>query len=187
MYGYLNGEVIGRLGQKVLIKVNNVGYWVYTGSWQPNGKVECYIHHHVREEASELFGFADLNSLKVFEELIAVSGVGPKAALSILSIGTPTQIYSAIAQDNTKFLSLAPGIGSKVAQKIVIELKGKVRKFDEELTGSDLPNIQSDLLDALEGLGYKKSDIIPIINQMPADVIELDQQIKWVLKEKSQR
>lgn len=186
MYGYLNGEVIGRLGQKILIKVDNIGYWVYTGSWQPIGKTECYIHHHIKEDASDLFGFENLTNLKLFEDLIAVSGVGPKAALSILSIGTTNQIYSAIAQDNAKFLTLAPGIGGKVAQKIIIELKNKIQKFDSNLTNSDLPSIQSDLFSALESLGYKSADISSIINKMPSDVVELEEQIKWVLNSKNQ-
>lgn len=186
MYGYLNGEVIGRLGQKILVKVDNIGYWVFTGSWQPAGKVECYIHHHIKEDISDLFGFENLVNLKLFEDLIAVSGVGPKAALSILSIGTANQIYSAIAQDNAKYLSLAPGVGGKVAQKIIIELKNKIQKLDSNLTGSDLPDIQSDLFYALESLGYKSSDVSAIINKMPSNILELEEQIKWVLGSKNQ-
>jgi holliday junction DNA helicase RuvA len=92
VYGSLRGIVTGRLDQRILIEVDAVGYWVHTGSWQPVGEVTAYLHHHVREDADQLFGFPDIQTLALFEKLLTVSGIGPKAALALLSLGSPERI-----------------------------------------------------------------------------------------------
>jgi Holliday junction DNA helicase RuvA len=179
MLGSLHGTVTATLEQRTLIEVNHIGYWVYTGSWRPQGEVTAYLHHHVREEADDLYGFPTIENLRLFELLITVSGVGPKAALALLSIGSVDRLTQAIANEELDFICLAPGIGKKVAQKITLELKGKVGAI-----GSVQPNeigVPTDLLSAMEGLGYKRHELLPLLQKLPKEITEVDAQIRWAL------
>ncbi len=181
MLGSLRGSAIAFHDTRTLIEVNGVGYWVQTGSWHPSGDVLCYLHHHVREDADDLYGFPDLDSLTLFERLLAISGIGPKAALALLSIGAPDRIRQAVASKDVAFLTTAPGIGQKAAQKIVLELFGKLDSL-EGLMPDSIPSQYQDLADALSGLGYKPADIKPLLDTLPADLATVDRQLKWMLQ-----
>lgn len=184
MLGSLHGTIIARLDQRVLIEVNGTGYWVHTGSWQPEGNTTCYLYHHIREEASDLYGFPDIPTLALFEQLISVSGIGPKAGLALLSIGTADQVSQAIANQDFTFLTRAPGVGQKAAQKISLELHNKVRAVGSSgVLPSQLSFGQQDVADALATLGYKPADIHPILNEIPTEITALDARIKWVLQQ----
>ncbi len=124
MLGSLTGTVTTHIGNRSLIEVAGVGYWVHTGSWMPSGQVTCYLHHHIREDANDLYGFASTDELVLFEKLISISGIGPKAGLALLSLGSPEDLLQAIQSQDTKYLSKAPGIGQKAAQKVILELQG---------------------------------------------------------------
>lgn len=184
MLGSLRGQISGHLEQKILLEVNGVGYWVHTGSWQPDGEVVCYIHHHLREDASDLYGFRDLETLALFEKLISVSGVGPKAGLALLSLGSVSDLKEAIAEGKTAYLSSAPGIGQKVAQRLIIELKGKLpvsalfRSPEENQAGSEVEA-------ALENLGYRKAEIQKVVSKMPKDIETVDSKLRWSLQQLS--
>ena len=179
MYGSLHGTVTGRLDQRILVEVHEVGYWVFTGAWQPSGEVTIYLHHVVREDVSDLYGFERLAELELFERLISISGIGPKAALALLSLGTAERIRQAIEEKDLTFLTSAPGIGQKAAQKIVLELHNKL----DTLAGllGDGPAGNADLYAALEGLGYKQSELKAALKDLP-DGLSIDAQIKWALK-----
>ena len=185
MLGSLHGKVAGRLDQRVLIETNGVGYWVHTGSWQPEGEIVCYLHHHVREDASDLYGFSDLATLTLFEKLISVSGVGPKAALALLSIGSSERLIQAISFADAGFLTSAPGIGNKVAQKIILELQQKVSQLQVlGLNQTTAPQgAYQDILAALESLGYKAVEVHDVLKKMPSDLPTIDAQIKWALQQ----
>ena len=183
MLGSLTGLVIGHLNQRTLIQVNGVGYWVHLGAWQAEGEVTCFLHHRVREDVSDLYGFPDLPTLALFEKLLDVSGVGPKAAMSILSLGTSARVREAIDSQDTAFLSSASGVGQKAAQKIIVELHGKLDAF----VFADGPTPQSELAGALEGLGYRQKEIQETLRSLPADIIGVDAQLKWALKSISSR
>ncbi len=180
MLGSLRGAVTGTLGQRTLIEVDSVGYWVYTGSWQPSGETLCYLHHHVREDINDLYGFETIDGLALFERLLEVNGIGPKAALAVLSLGDANRLATAIAQGDIRFLTLAPGIGKKAAEKIILELKGKLHVSGESLSGT--ATVPDDLVSALEGLGYRPTDIQGILAELPKELATLEEQIKWVLK-----
>lgn len=178
MLGSLTGTITGRIDQRILIEVNSTGYWVNTGSWQPEGTVTIYLHHHVREDAQVLYGFVDIPTLALFERLLTVSGIGPKASLALLSLGSTTRVEDAVRSGDAGFLSLAPGVGSKAAQKIILELHGKLP------TSSGPPSTShQDVLAALESLGYKAADINPVLRELPASETALDKQIRWVLQQ----
>ena len=176
MFGFLRGSVTAHLGGRCLLVVGDVGYWLQTGAWQPSGTVEVYLHHHVREDASELYAFEGLDDLELFEALITISGIGPKAALGLLSLGAD-QVRTAIATDDAALLKRAPGIGLKAAQKVILELSNTPHARIGEQTGSD------DLLLALESLGYKQHEALPLIKKIPADLKTLDARLRWLLSQ----
>jgi Holliday junction DNA helicase RuvA len=178
MLGSLTGQITARLDQRILVEVSDIGYWVHTGSWQPDGLVTCFLYHQVREDAQVLYGFENLQTLRLFEQLISVNGVGPKAALALLSIGPIDRVSNAITTADSAFLSLAPGIGQKAAQKVILELKGKLETYT--VTGDAA--LHADVRAALESLGYKTADIMPILGKIPKSVTTADAQIKWVLQ-----
>ena len=180
MIGSLHGTVAAHLDQRTLIEVQGVGYWVHTGSWHPQGELTCYIHHVVREEVSDLYGFERLVDLQLFEKLLSISGIGPKAALALLSIGTPEKIQQAILAKDITFLSTAPGIGQKAASKIVLELHNKL----DGLTGllEESSEGSADLLSALVGLGYKPHEVRPLLGKIPENLTTVDAKLKWALQ-----
>lgn len=174
MLGFLAGTVTAQLGDRLLIRSGDVGYWVRTGGWQPSqgSSVELYLHHHLREGAEELFGFQTLEALALFERLIGVNGVGPRAGLALLASSTPEALVAAIDTGDLGVLKRAPGIGPKVAQKILLELRGK-------LTFDTTPS--SPLAAALQDLGYKSSEVSALVESAPKGSLET--QLGWALKE----
>lgn len=186
MIGSLRGKIIAQLEQKILLEVGDVGYWVNTGSWQPSEEeLVCFISQQIREDSNELYGFNTLEQLNLFEKLLTVSGIGPKAALNVLSLDTPTKIQAAILQEDLHFLSSASGVGGKAAQKIVLELKGKLSQIQLEEKDQAIGKQHPELVAALESLGYKNSEIRPILRHLPSETLEIDQQLKWALQELS--
>lgn len=182
MLGSLTGTITDRLGDRCLINVDGVGYWVHTGGWQPHGAVHCYLYHQVREDISELYGFESLPSLALFEKLLTVSGIGPKAALALLSVGPAAALKAAITGQDTAYLSSAPGVGTKAAQKIVLELSGKLGEitFPDEREGVAA---DAELRLALESLGYRPADISAVLGRLPSEYTILEEQIRWALQQ----
>ena len=178
MLGSLRGIAAASLDTRTLIEVGGVGYWVFTGAWHPSGETMAYLYHAVREDASDLYGFDSLTGLRLFEQLISVSSVGPKAALAILSLSTPDNIAGAIARQDTAFLTAASGIGNKAAQKIVLELHQKMGGFAPTETAQP----QQELRLALESLGYKPLEINAALLELPNDLQSLAEQITWSLQ-----
>jgi Holliday junction DNA helicase RuvA len=188
MIGSLRGKITAHLEQKTLLEVGGVGFWINTGSWQPEGEnLIFFISQQIREDSNELYGFNTLEQLNLFEKLLTVSGIGPKAALNILSLGPPTRIQAAILQEDLHFLSSASGVGGKAAQKIVLELKGKLNQIQLEEKDQLIGQQHPELVAALESLGYKNQEFRPVLRNIPTEILEIDQQLKWVLKELSGR
>lgn len=188
MIGKLQG-IVDYIGDDfVIIMAGQVGYKVYTPDYlTQKSTVELWIETIVREDSIRLFGFLTLAGQNLFNQLTTVSGVGPKVALSIMSSIKTDTLMSAIATGDAKTICSAPGVGKKVAEKIIVELKNKMggASFDlwndSATGGSALP----DLLSALESLGYKRLDILDmaqkLVNANPdADVAKL---VPMALKE----
>ncbi|NMA79809.1 MAG: Holliday junction branch migration protein RuvA [Clostridiales bacterium] len=189
----LRGEVIHLEQELAVIECGGVGYACKTtmstlsqiGSVGQDAVLFTYLN--VRQDAVELFGFATKAELGCFEMLLSVSGVGPKAALSILSDNSPEGFALAVASDDVKTLTRSRGIGMKTAQRIVLELKDKVAKADldiaDEYTAiSDSPtgNV-NEAISALAVLGYSKSEAARAISKLPADT-SVEEMIKIGLK-----
>lgn len=130
MIDYLRGRVAHVETEYVVLDVHDVGYRVFTpnpyGIARSEETVQLFIHYHVREDATQLFGFPTREEQTLFRRLLDVSGIGPKVALGVLSGGTPNTIAAAIHQENIAFLTKLPGIGRKTAQRMILDLKDKL-------------------------------------------------------------
>ena len=168
MIAHLSGAIAEKFGAgSVVVDVHGVGYEVSVsaGDFEAvalNQDVKFYTYHHVREQAEELFGFSSLAAKKLFEMLITVQGVGPKAALAILSLGEAEQVRNAIANADSAFVQKAAGIGKKTAERVVVDLSDKVG-LPAHYGRADTPvqtelNTSDEALEALMALGYTLAD-----------------------------
>ncbi len=197
MFYYLNGVVAHTAPYLAVIDCGGVGYACkttnYTLSSLTRGeKAKLFTYLHVREELFELYGFATENELNCFQMLIGVSGVGPKAALAILSSTTPERLATAIITGDEKALTGAPGIGKKIAQRVILELKDKLAKGQiggpagESYGGSGMTvipeNKASEAAAALAVLGYGAVEINEALKGIPVEEMTLEAVIKQALK-----
>jgi Holliday junction DNA helicase RuvA len=183
MIAMLTGQVTEKSLNAVVVDVQGVGYGVFVVhedqrqliSDQP---VTLYIYEHIRENSHDLYGFLRIETKQLFERLIEVNGVGPKVALSLLSIGSTDTVRQAIASGNTKLIQAAPGIGKRVAERIVVDLKDKVGLVGVDITTSGLLQseaaaLQDDAVAALLALGFSLHDAMqalqPIDPSLPAE------------------
>ena len=188
MIGKLQG-VVDYIGDGfIILMTGGVGYKVFTPEYlTPKSTVSLWIETVVREDSIRLFGFSSINSQNLFNQLTGVSGVGPKVALAIMSTIKTDTLMSAIATGDAKTISTAPGVGKKMAEKIILELKNKIggATFDFSASSSETTSALPDLLSALESLGYRRLDIIDIAQKLvkenpTADVSKL---VPMALKE----
>lgn len=163
MIGYLRGQLLKTAPDLVLLDVQGVGYEVriplstYYEVQKTAGDagVALYIHTHVRDDALMLFGFWTERERRLFERLIAVSGIGPKLAQTILSGMMPDDLITALASADARRLNSIPGVGKKTAERMILELKDKVQDLAAELPAATPVAFETDLVQALVGLGYK--------------------------------
>lgn len=167
MIAHVRGTVAEKFNGAIIIDVHGVGYEVQVslGDYEAallDTDVKLFTYHHVREQSDELFGFSSLAAKKMFELLITVQGVGPKAALAILSLGNAEQVRNAIAQSDTIYIAKASGVGKKTAERVAVDLHDKVGL--PTATGHGSSPIQTELntndeaLEALIALGYTLAD-----------------------------
>lgn len=174
MIGKLQG-VIDYIGSDfVILMVNGVGYKVYTPEILTlKSTVALWIETIVREDSIRLFGFSTIAGQNLFNQLTTVSGVGPKVAMAIMSTIKTDTLMTAIATGDAKTIATAPGVGKKVAEKIIVELKNKMGggAFD---FGDDNGGALPDLLAALESLGYRRMDIIDMAQKLVSNNPDAD-------------
>ena len=170
MIGKLQGNVDYVGDGFVILMTGGVGYKVFTPEYlTPKSTVTLWIETVVREDSIRLFGFSSLSAQTLFNQLTAVSGVGPKLAMAIMGAINTDTLMTAIATGDAKTITAAPGVGKKVAEKIIVELKSKVggTAFDFGDTGGTSGAL-SDLLAALESLGYRRLDIVDMAQKLVA-------------------
>lgn len=196
MFYYLNGTVAHMGPYLAVIDCGGVGYACRTtnttqAQLRVGEKGKLYTYLHVREDAMELYGFATQEELNLFQLLLSVSGVGPKAALSILSASTPANLALSIITGDEKALTCAPGIGKKIAQRVILELKDKLAKGQTIAAGESyggtgvtvIPeNKLSEATAALAVLGYSQGEIGAALKGIDMDNLTLEQIIKEALK-----
>jgi len=167
MIAHVFGKVAEKFNGSLVIDVHGVGYEVSVATNDFDAvildqEVKFYTYHHVREQAEELFGFSSLAAKKLFEMLITVQGVGPKAALAILSLGDAEQVRNAIANADSSFVQKATGVGKKTAERVVVDLSDKVG-LPTHYGRTETPlqtelNTSDEALEALMALGYTLAD-----------------------------
>lgn len=165
MIAHVIGKVAEKFNNAIIVDVNGVGYEVSVamGDYEKallDTEVKFYTYHHIREQSQELFGFSTLAAKKLFEMLITVQGVGPKAALAILSLGDAEHVRNAIANSDSAYLAKASGVGKKTAERMVVDLSDKVGMpiiYRQGAVQTEL-NTSDEALEALIALGYTLSD-----------------------------
>lgn len=177
----LRGTLIHREQSFAVVECGGVGYKCGTSLSslrdmpQIGSEVTLYTHLSVREDALELFGFTTVKELECFKILTGVSGVGSKVGIALLSEFTPEQIVMCVASSDSKTLTRASGVGTKLAQRIVLELKDKMKKLDvrsytADISGGDFNNLNNDnvssAVEALAVLGYSGSDVAPVLSRL---------------------
>jgi len=179
MIAHVSGVVAEKFNTSVIVDVNGIGYEVQvaTSDFEAallNEQVKFYTYHHVREQAEDLFGFSSLAAKRLFEMLITVQGVGPKAALAILSLGAAEQVRSAIAVSDAAYIARASGVGKKTAERVTVDLSDKVGLptalptfgpvTAREVASSD------EAMEALMSLGYTLNDAITALDGVPIEL-----------------
>jgi Holliday junction DNA helicase RuvA len=168
MIGFLSGKPEVLPGS-ILVHINNVGYEVIVGSQMlidaaKSDSIDLYIYTHVKEDEISLFGFSTYKEKELFLKLLAISGIGPKTALTIVDQGV-TQLITAVQTANVRYFSKIPRVGKKSAQKIIIELKTKLGGFTD-LNLTPLTSFESDLVAALESLGFNQEESESAVKQL---------------------
>lgn len=194
MFAYIKGSLEIKGTDYVVIDVNGVGYKIFMPSTTINklgeigDVVKVHTHYHVREDEISLYGFASLEELRMFELLISVSGVGAKSANAILANITPSNFALAVITNNIKELTKLPGIGAKSAQRIILELKDKL-KTEEAMASSDFElqvaiSSESDAheaISALQVLGYPVKDATKAVASFDSTNMSIEEIIKKAL------
>jgi len=196
MFYYIEGVVAALEPGIAVLDCGGVGFELHTtnislGSLKMGEKSRLYVYTYIRDDAFDLYGFASKSEKNSFELLISVSGVGPKAALAILSSGTPEQIALAIVSGDDKTLTMTPGIGKKIAQRIILELKDKIGKSMGEMYGTDVGAVFSsppgsnvgDAAAALAVLGYTNGEISMVLREIETENLDVQEIIRQALKQ----
>lgn len=191
MIATLTGQVAEKIADQVVLDVQGVGYGVLVtsedyGRLSAGSTAKVYIYEHIREQAHDLFGFVTLDTKQLFEQLLGVNGVGPKMALSVLSVGNTQEVRAAIAGGDTKKIQQAQGVGKRVAERIVVDLKDKVGLAGVDLADTGMLQSttvieQDDAAAALISLGFSAQDAAIALSKIPAD-LPTEERIKLALK-----
>jgi len=184
MIAHVYGTVAEKFNNSLIVDVHGIGYEVAVafGDYEKamlGEEVKFYTYHHIREQSQDLFGFSTLAAKKLFELLITVQGVGPKAALAILSLDDSEIVRSSIASSDATFVARASGVGKRIAERVVVDLSDKVglpiRYDNSSVTGlSQAMNHTDEALEALMALGYNLADATKALEGIPTDLSTAD-------------
>jgi holliday junction DNA helicase RuvA len=190
MIATLSGLVAEKLEELVVVDVSGVGYGLLVpledfSLLTTGDRVRLYIYEHIRENSHDLYGFMKLDTKKLFEQLLDVTGVGPKMAISILGVGSAEKVRQAIASGDTKFIQAASGVGKRVAERVVVELKDKVglvsTASEEALFVSTSQAEKDEAIQGLMALGYSLPDAVSALSTIDK-TLAVEERIKQALK-----
>ena len=181
MIGSLRGNILEVHATHILLEVAGLGYVIKASaptlsSMKAHEDRFLYIHDHVREDAHDLFGFSSREELSLFDRLLAISGVGPKVALTVLSAGSIETVRRAIMQGDLALLTSVPGVGKKTAQKIILELKGQI------VDAADMSPGDTEVVEALVSLGYSGMQAREALKAIPKQVQDVSERMREALK-----
>lgn len=183
MISHLSGIVCEKGARFAVVEAGGIGYKVWTTDdtlrrLKLNTETKLWTHHAVREDAEDLFGFAEKEDLKLFELLLNVPGIGPKTALNILNVATPETLRRSITSGETAYLTKISGIGRKTAEKIILELREKLGASEEGATLKE----EVDALEALKSLGYSHAEAREALKEVPKEITGASERVKHALK-----
>lgn len=185
MIAKITGKIAYLRDKYVVIDVGGVGYKVHVAEFtfgKIAGKegIELFTHTYVREDSLDLYGFLTLEELEMFELLISISGIGPKAAIGILSIAEPKTIRAAVISGDSSILTRVSGVGKKTAERVILELKNRIA----ELPGEDqkAARADSDAIEALTSLGYSAMQAREALKAVPEKVKDVSGRVRAALK-----
>lgn len=184
MIGSIKGKITHKSGNYIILETGGLGYKVFLPqvilmSLKLNQEVSLVVHTYVREDQITLYGFQTLPELEFFELLLTVSGVGPKSALGIMSLASLEMIKSAIVSEDPSVFTKVSGIGRKTAERVIVELKEKLK---DEKSSMPVAREHSDAMDALVSLGYSQAEARDALKNVPKDVSNLQVKVKMALK-----
>ena len=185
MISALSGKVLHKDLNSIVVDVSGVGYKILVPTEvalgiETNSPISLWTHLAVRETSLDLFGFLDKETLNIFELLITISGIGPKTALGILNVATPTMLRQAVVNSDTSYLTKVSGIGKKNADKIVLELKDKLKLTTEDKIMDT--RSEGDAMEALISLGYSERDAREALKGVPKDIEGASERVKQALR-----
>lgn len=190
MIATLRGVIAEKVRELVILDVGGVGYGLLVttedyGRLMVDEVAKVYVYEHIRENSHDLYGFVSLDTKSLFEQLLTVNGVGPRMALSILSVGSSSEVRQAIASGDTKFIQQAVGVGKRLAERVVVDLKDKVGLEGIDLEASGLLQSASfsgdEAVEALITLGYSPQDAAKALHGID-DSLPLEDRIRVALK-----
>lgn len=190
MIATLSGTVTEKSTSLVVLEAQGVGYGVLVApedhtTLNIGDPVKVYVYEHIRENSHDLYGFTKQDTKKLFEQLLEVNGVGPKMALNVLGVGSAERVRQAIAAGDTKFIQAAPGVGKRVAERVVVDLKDKVglvsTASSEELFMSTSQAEQDEAVQGLVALGYTVYDAVKALGNVDKK-LPAEGRIKQALK-----
>jgi Holliday junction DNA helicase RuvA len=185
MIAKIKGKISFIKAGYAVVDVNGVGYKIFSTDWTlgkiaGTGEVDLHTHTYVREDSLSLYGFLTLAELEMFEHLISISGIGPKAGLGILTIADPATIRAAITTEDSSILTRVSGVGKKTAERVILELKNKIADLP---AGEETAIIaESEVLEALTSLGYAASQAREALKLVSKDIVGVSQRVREALK-----
>lgn len=191
MIRMVRGVVMARGKDYLVVDVNGVGYKVFVtepAALETNSNEEILLHTYlqVREDALNLFGFTDTDELAMFELLIGVNGVGPKVALSTLGVLSPDMLRSAVNAEDPGMIARVPGVGKRTAEKIVLELRGKVRQVSGIQSLAYASDVDSEVIDGLISLGYSVVEAQRAVQKLPKEAVGVEDRLRIALSQFTQ-
>lgn len=189
MISYLKGKIKNKGQGFVILDVRDVGYKIFVDltkyvELDIAQEVEFYTHHHIKEDASDLYGFKAMEELEMFQLLLSISGIGPKSALGVIAIASVSDLKDSIARGDSSLLTKVSGIGKKTAERVVLELREKVKKVITD-SGAVVTDTSSsgDEIDALIALGYSMQQARDALKGVAPDIKDSGERIREALKQ----
>ncbi|MDI6777632.1 MAG: Holliday junction branch migration protein RuvA [Patescibacteria group bacterium] len=185
MIARITGKIAYLRDKYVVVDVNGVGYRVHVseftfGKIAGKEEIELYTHTYVREDSLDLYGFLTLEELEMFELLISISGIGPKAGIGILSIAEPKTIRAAVISGDSSILTRVSGVGKKTAERVILELKNRIIELPGEDQGA--AKADSEAIEALTSLGYTAGQAREALKTVSKDVKGVSDRVRAALK-----
>ena len=188
MIAHISGKIVEKFAGSVIVDVAGVGYEVIVPANEferavLGDDIKFYTYHNITDRSQELFGFSSLAAKKLFELLITVQGIGPRAGIAIMSLGETEDVRNSIACEDAKFIQKASGVGKKSAERVILDLKDKVGMAisKHNSVGTNISLASDDALEALIALGFNLNDATKALEQIPRD-LPTEERITLALK-----